>query len=795
MSKKPSYEELAQRLRALEQAEDERKRTEAALEKSKAELRLFVDSTPDLCFLKDRTGRYLMVNAANAEYFGRPESEILGKTDLELMPLEAARVCMATDTRAMEERRRVISVESVGESAYETRKIPIIQNDDVIGVAGIIRDITEQKGAEEALKSEQAFLSAVINNIEEAIVICNGEGRLVRFNEAARRLHGLPEEAIPPDQWARHYDLYRTDGITPLSMEEIPLFRALKEGRVQNAEIVVAPRDSDPRSLVCNGQALTDGTGSLMGAVVAMHDITERKQAEEALKRSEENYRSIYDSANDALFIHHIKTGAIVSVNRKMCDMFGYSREEALQLSIGDISEGKAPYSQEDALKWMHRAMDGDPQLFEWRAKDKAGRLFWVEVNLKRAMIGGERCLLAMVRDITQRKQAERERKRLQAKLTQAQKMESLGTLAGGIAHNFNNILMGIQGRASLMMMDKTPSHPDHEHLHGIEEYVKSAVELTRDLLGFARRGKYEVKPTDLNTLIQHENEVFGRTKKEIRIHGKYEKRLWPAEVDQGQIQQALLNLYVNAWQAMPGGGDLYIHTENTTLDEAYTRPVKVAPGGYVKISVTDTGTGMDETILEKIFDPFFSTKDRGQGSGLGLASVYGIIQNHGGFINVYSEKGEGTTFNIYLPASHKDLLEEGPKPKGQEIQYGQGTILLVDDENMIIQVGKKMLETLGYQVLTARNGQEALNIYGQQKEGIDLVILDMIMPGMGGGETYDRMKEINEGVKVLLSSGYSINGQAQEIMDRGCRGFIQKPFTLAALSSKLRKALGETTA
>lgn len=313
---------------------------------------------------------------------------------------------------------------------------------------------------------------------------------------------------------------------------------------------------------------------------------------------------------------------------------------------------------------------------------------------------------------------------------------------------------------------------------------------MTRDLLGFARGGKYEVKPTDLNVLIQHENEVFGRTKKEIRIHEKYEADLWPTEVDQGQIQQVLMNLYVNAWQAMPAGGDLYIQTENVTLDEPYTHPFGVAPGKYVKISVSDTGTGMDEPTREKIFDPFFSTKGRGQGSGLGLASVYGIIKNHGGFINVYSERGEGTTFNIYLPASEKALVEEGPKPEDQGIQYGQGTILLVDDEDMVIEVGSQMLETLGYQVLTARTGQEALDIYEDQKDQIDLVILDMIMPGMGGGETFDRMKELDKSVRVILSSGYSINGQAREIIDRGCHGFIQKPFSLNDLSLKVSNVL-----
>jgi len=376
----------------------------------------------------------------------------------------------------------------------------------------------------------------------------------------------------------------------------------------------------------------------------------------------------------------------------------------------------------------------------------------------------------------------------METQLQQAQRMESLGTLAGGIAHNFNNVLMGIQGRTSFMMMDKDGSHPDFEHLKGIEEYVQNAAELTKDLLGFARGGKYESRPIDLNELIKHENLMFGRTRKEITLRGKYGKHLWAVETDQGQIRQALLNLYVNAWQAMPAGGDLYTQTENVTVDEGYVKPYEVIPGRYVKISVTDTGIGMDEATRERIFDPFFTTREMGTGTGLGLASVYGIVKNHGGFINVYSEKGEGTIFNIYLPASEKEVVEE-EKPPG-EIVKGEGTILLVDDEEMITDVGELLLGKLGYHVLTAKSGQEAIDVYGKNMGDIDLVILDMIMPGMNGGETYDRLKEIDPDIKVLLSSGYSISGQAREILDRGCNGFIQKPFSMKAISQIIKENL-----
>ena len=338
------------------------------------------------------------------------------------------------------------------------------------------------------------------------------------------------------------------------------------------------------------------------------------------------------------------------------------------------------------------------------------------------------------------------------------------------------------------MLMDSDSSHSHFEHLKGIEDYVKSAVDLTKQLLGFARGGKYEIKPTDLNEFIKKQNRMFGRTTKEINIRGKYEKNLWTTEIDQGQIEQVLLNLYVNSWQAMPGGGSLYIQTENIVIDEFFNRPYHVDPGEYVKISVTDTGVGMDKATQQRIFDPFFTTKEMGRGTGLGLASSYGIIKNHNGFIDVYSKKGEGTTFNIYLPASEKESVDE--EEVNEELFRGIETLLLVDDEDMIVDVGCGIIEKLGYKSLTAKSGEEAIGVYKKNHDKIDLVIIDMIMPDMGGGETYDKLKEINPDVKVLLSSGYSINGQATEILDRGCNGFIQKPFNMADLSKKIREIL-----
>jgi two-component system cell cycle sensor histidine kinase/response regulator CckA len=383
-----------------------------------------------------------------------------------------------------------------------------------------------------------------------------------------------------------------------------------------------------------------------------------------------------------------------------------------------------------------------------------------------------------------------REQKKLEAQIHQAQKMEAIGTLAGGIAHDYNNLLMGILGNTSLMSFDLKSDHPHYGRLKNIEKYVQSGADLTKQLLGLAKGGKYEVKPIDVNDLMEKSSEMFNRTKKEIRIHSDYQEDLWNVEADRSQIEQVLLNLYVNAGQAMPEGGELYLKTENVILDDSYTQYFSLKSGDYVKISVTDTGTGMDDNIKKRIFDPFFTTKDIGRGTGLGLASAYGIIKNHGGIINVYSMIDKGSTFNIFLPASKKEVKKD--MPVNQKTLKGTGTILLVDDEDMIIDVGSQILASLGYMPLLAKSGKEAIDVYEKNKDRIVMVILDMIMPGMGGGETYDRLKSIDPEIRVLLSSGYSIDGQASEIIDRGCNGFIQKPFNVIQLSRKIREVLGE---
>jgi two-component system, cell cycle sensor histidine kinase and response regulator CckA len=379
-------------------------------------------------------------------------------------------------------------------------------------------------------------------------------------------------------------------------------------------------------------------------------------------------------------------------------------------------------------------------------------------------------------------------RKQLEAHLNQSQKMEAIGTLAGGIAHDFNNLLMGIQGYTSLMLADTNLIDRNHSRLMHIEEHVQSGAELTRQLLGFARGGKYDLKSSDLNLLIKKTASMFGRAKKEIKLNLDLRENLWSASIDRGQIQQVLLNLYVNAWQAMPKGGEISVRSANVEIHGQESLDIGLQSGRYIQISVTDTGEGIAKELLQRIFEPFFTTKERGRGTGLGLASSYGIINNHGGSIKVHSEPGLGSTFVVYLPATMTSAFEE--KISQTKIRSGRETILLVDDEINVIDVTEEMLQSVGYKVLTARSGMEAIELYKKHRKEIDLIILDMIMPGLGGGETFDCVRAIEPNARVLLSSGYSLKGEAKEILNRGCNGFIQKPYSLAQLSEKLNEIL-----
>jgi len=521
-----------------------------------------------------------------------------------------------------------------------------------------------------------------------------------------------------------------------------------------------------------------DEQGNLTDIIGISRDISKRLIAQKALKKNEEKYRTLFENSRDAIYITTL-SGSIIEFNPAGVELFGYSRNEIIGADIIKIY-----HDPQDREKFKETICEkGFVRDYEIRFKKKDDTridclltsTLWHSENGK--ILGYQ----GIIRDIT-------DQKRMISQLQQMQKMEAIGTLAGGIAHNFNNLLMTIQGNTSLMLMKTDPEHPHYKKLRTIEQHIQHGSDLSRQLLGFARGGQHESKTINLNVIARMSSKIFATTKKELSVHYNLEEDLLSISADPGQIEQTILNLLVNASQAMPDGGDIFIQTENVFLAEFQLAPYQTEGGQYAKISVTDTGIGMDESIISKIFEPFFTTKEHGQGTGLGLSSAYGIVKNHRGYITVYSEPGNGTTFAIYLPASEKSPETEKTTPA--PLLRGSETILIIDDETMLTETGETMLNELGYTVLTANDGITGIATYTEHHQKIDLVILDMIMPKMSGNATFTQLKEIDPEVKVLVSSGYSINGKASDLLKRGCRGFIQKPFNLMELSKKVREAL-----
>ncbi|MGA7144134.1 MAG: PAS domain S-box protein [Desulfobacterales bacterium] len=645
-------------------------------------------------------------------------------------------------------------------------------------IKALEKEYVVRKNTEAALRESKEKYRLLVKNLPSIVYKGYADWSVEFFDEKIERLIGY------------RVDQFKSKQITILDLivdedfasAKESFIRALKTDKSYVREFRIRSRTGDIHWMQERGQIICNNTGRIEYISGVFFDITDRKRAEEVLRQSETRLKAVFEANPDPMIVYDIN-GYPQYLNPEFITVFGWTSE--------DLKGRRIPFVPDDqkeitAQKIEELYDDQKPVRFETTRLTKDGHV--LDIFISAAIIkDSEREPLGMVVNLTDIT----EKKRLETRLQGAQRMEAIGTLAGGIAHDFNNLMMGIQGNASLLLFSKDAAHPDYEQLRNIEKYILQGADLTKQLLGFARGGKYEVELMDLNDLIERENRMFTRTKKEIVIHEQYEKDLWPVKVSKGQIEQVLLNVYVNAWQAMPGGGDLYIQTNNIFLDQHVIRPFQIIPGKYVKISITDTGVGMDEPTLQRIFEPFFTTKEMGRGIGLGLASVYGIIKNHGGFIDVHSEKGEGASFHIYLPAVEtQNIFKNKNIESTDKIGSGTETILLVDDEDMIIDVSRQLLERLGYTVLAAGSGGEAIEIYKKHLKEISLVIIDMIMPDLNGGETYDELKKINSDVKVLLASGYSLDGQAQNIMDRGCNGFIQKPFNIKKLSHKIRTVL-----
>ncbi len=632
-----------------------------------------------------------------------------------------------------------------------------------------ILDITKRKVAEEALKESEELYR---NLFETALVgiwrVKIQDGRYLRSNLKCAEIAGV--KSI--DELLKKYkvsEFFSTD-------ERKKIFTLLKaEGEISDFETHFKLKDGSTKHVLISAKMFSEKS-YIEGVII---DITHRKQAEAALKESEEKYRNLFENSIEPVFTVDLE-GNFTSINKAFEEMCGYSRDEMIGKNYSKF--GNAESAERIYKAYNHLYRTGEPiKNLNYKMLTKEGEEITIESYVD-VIRKGEKVVgfQGAIRDIT-------ERKRIEEQLFRAQKMEALGTLAGGIAHDFNNILATILGYASFLKNKADRSDRFYEGLSTIESSALRASDLTSQLLAYSRKGKLEIKPININRIVEEVYNFIVKTfDKSIKIKIKTENDLCAVEGDESQLNQVIMNLAINARDAMPDGGLLEIMTFSEIVEkETDMGYFSLDPGEYVCLKCVDTGIGMEEEIIKRIFEPYFTTKGDKGGTGLGMSVVFGIIKGHDGYIDVNSEPGRGTDVKVFFPASKKkeEILYKGLI----ETKSGSETLLIIDDEKSILSMLEGALMDYGYKVFSTNSGEEGVKIYKENEDKIDLVILDIKMPDMDGKAVFEEMLKINPGVRVLLASGFSEEEQHYDLLKSGAAGFIGKPFIV----DKLLEAIG----
>jgi PAS domain S-box-containing protein len=648
----------------------------------------------------------------------------------------------------------------------------------VVSIQSYIDLMTILGVREENLFAEKERLDIILRSLGEGFLATDRKGNIVLFNAIAEKLTQVPRSLAIGKPYSQVLHIIAEHGA-----QNGESSGPLGKGRT----VTLLGKDGAERIVQLTRTPVTDRKGEHEGEVFLFRDVSGWVSDRKQLATSEEKYRSILESIQEGYYEVDLG-GRLTFLNSAAAKMCGYTVEEMLGLNNRDYT---TPQTSEKLYRIYNRIYrTGEPEniaVYEIIRKDGEVRTLEASASIITDSYGRPVGFRGMLRDVTDKLAADKRREQLEEQLRQAQKREALGTLAGGVAHDFNNLLMAIQGSIEMLLLQLETNSPFGERLISVKHFVEDAAKLTRQLLGFARGGKYEVRPAFVRDMARRTATMFGRTRKEVAVHMDLSET-WPVEVDKGQFEQVLVNLYVNAWQAMNNGGEIIVSSRDLLVTDEFAAANGIFPGRFVQVCVQDTGCGMDENTLARVFDPFFTTKAKARGTGLGLASAYGIVKNHGGVITVESTPGEGSRFCIYLPATDRPVDQQ--EVADDDIVHGRGTVLVVDDEISVLETESEMIRSLGYKVFSASGGRAAIDIYKEKKDDISLVVLDMIMPEMAGIEVFESIKKINPQARVLLCSGYSLDGQAGRIMEKGCDGFLQKPFGMSAISRKIHEIL-----
>jgi PAS domain S-box-containing protein len=768
---------------------DDYARLSERLRESEQKFRSIFENAVEGIFQTTPEGRYLAANPALARMqgFDSPEELIASWTDI-------GRQLYVDPERRSEFVRRMQEDGVVRDFQFQayrrdggtfwiSENVRAVRANDgnVLYYEGTAEDITERKRVEEALVFERYLLHSLMDNVPDNIYFKDTAGRFTRANQAVARRFGL---ASPSDLLGKtDFDFF--------SQEAASRFFADEQAVIRTGQPVVAKEEMElwPDGHVTWASTTTmpfrDPQGCIVGIFGVSRDISGFKRMEQALRASEARYHSLVENLWQCVFLKD-RARRFVTVNKAFCQVLGRSPEEIL----GRSDDAFYP----EALSQKYRADD------EW-ILNTGQRLELDEESL----IAGRRRTVRTVKTPVLDDQGQiigvlgsfwdvTEQRALEAQLRQAQKMEAVGQLASGVAHDFNNLLTAILGNVALLSADVATSDPKYELLRAAEKAGSRAAELVQHLLGFSRQTLLNLEPLNLNAAVQEMVEILKRTiDPRIHIQLKGAEGLGLVQADPGQINQVLMNLCLNARDAMPEGGRLVLETDNVQLDDEYARlHLEARAGEFVRLRVSDTGKGIPADVLPRIFEPFFTTKKAGEGTGLGLAMVFGIIKQHQGWLDCYSEVGHGTRFDIYLPRARQELRALPTKTASVGAVSGSETILLVDDEALVRNLARTILQRHGYRVLLSEDGQQALEIYRRGLGRIDLVILDLTMPQLSGRETLQQLRLLDPNVRVVLCSGYTVE-HVNQLASEGFCGFVNKPYRPEELARTVRTVLDKT--
>jgi len=772
------------------------KLAQQALTQSEERYRTVIERAVDVIYMVSPDYAILSLNESFESITGWQRADWIGKSFLNLLhpadiPTAVAIFQQVLRGETVPPFELRFGLESGACFVGECTAVPQSENGRVVSATGIVRDVTARNRADEALRASNERFELIVRATNDAVWDWNLVTGAIWWSEGLETLFGYHacDAATEGARW--HDQIHPDDRERVIS----GLQRVLEPGGQSWFDEYRYQRSNGSYAHVFDrGFVLRSEDGTAVRMIGAMMDTTDRRSVEDALQRAEEKYRSIFENAVEGIF-QSTPEGNFITVNPTLVRMLGYDSAEDLMESFNESKNQL--YTDPNHRSEFKRLLEeqGTVQRFENQVYRKDRSVMWISESARTVRNAAGEVLYyeGTVEDITGLKQAEAERRHLEEQLLQAQRIESLGLLAGGIAHDFNNLLTAIIGYAQLVDTRLGLGHPLNGEVKQIIDAGQRAATLTGQLLAFSRRQTLIRRPVNLNDTLSNLMNMLRRIiggDVEIRFREAPEPYLVLA--DAVQIEQVIMNLAVNARDAMPDGGQLLIETRNITLDEAYCREHAWArPGKYTQIAVSDSGMGMDSEIQRRIFEPFFSTKQIGKGTGLGLAVVYGIVKQHEGLVHVYSEPGQGATFRIYLRAYEFPVGDEFEEPLGPTIRGGNETVLVAEDELTLRKLAKSLLEGLGYRVLLAADGEEAVNVYEQSSDQIDLVILDLIMPRMGGREAYERICRIgNRECPVIFVTGYAPEILKSQLAESKVAELIEKPYELDVLARRVRDVL-----